>query len=277
MNTFRRRQVIQCNEMGKLAELKWTGFWNWSPENTVDRFFKIPRVWLLFGLVCLFSSCSLKIYGPNHQIVPALKQLGDVELQGGLGVGEEVEFTDLSLAIAVHEHWTLVAKGNYARDKRNNNSTLSGQGYLGEVALARNWWISPNTFLQLQAGTGFGHQYHLSENSGSISFPWNRIYLQPALKYAGDLLELAISSRMGRLQFGRAMYGLDYPAQEGFPGLREQLPNRQVWMIEPALTLSVGSEKVKLYAQGSLAYYSRRFPAEDFFLGIGIVVHLPSK
>ncbi len=246
-------------------------------QKNLQTVFRQTRLWLNVVIGLFLSSCSLKIYSPNQQFVPALKQTGDVELQGGLGVTEELQFTEVSFAMAVHQDWALIAKGSYAQDKRETNSSRTGYGYLGETALARSWWIASNVMVQLQASAGFGRQYHLSDLSGSTSFKWNRYFLQTAFKYYGQLLEITMSSRFGQLQFGRELYALDYPKPEGMPTLREQLPNRQLWLFEPALTLGLGYKNIKFYTQACYAIYSRRFPAEDVYFGLGLTVRLPSR
>lgn len=140
----------------------------------------------------------------------------------------------------------------------------------------RNWWVNSICLFQLQGGVGYGVQQHRSYSTGSSSFEWYRVYLQPAFKLTGKHVDLAISTRFGQAGFGSGVYGLDVP-NEGIQPLSEKLANRRLLIMEPALTFGFGYKNLRANLQGGFAVYNRSFPAGHLYFGIGITARLPYK
>lgn len=231
-------------------------------------------------------ACSLKVYGPNYQFVPAHQALGDIEMQGGVGYGDEVQFVDFSFAAGLSQNWGLLFKGSLASEKNinNNNSsssssrTYTGNSQLGEVGLAYNWWWNEQSFFQLQSGFGVGSQFHNPAQGSTRNIDWHRFYVQPAYMHSNGFVDISFSVRACMVGFDRNLIALRLENEfNNDPDKLLSNASRQVFSIEPAVTLGIGYKSVRWYFQTSLAHYSKDFPAESIYIGTGLQLRLHSR
>lgn len=239
-------------------------------------------VWL--SLLLLLNACSLKVYGPNYQFVPAHQALGDVDMQGGVGAADEVQFVDFSFAAGLNNNWGVLFKGSLASERNKSNNTNSssarytGNSQLGELGLAYNWWWNEKSFFQLQSGLGIGRQFHNPANGSSRNIDWHRIYIQPAYMHTNGFVDVTFSIRACMIGFDRNLIALRLENEySNDPDKLLSNASRQLYSIEPAVSLGIGYKSVRWYLQTSLAYYSKDFPAEQIYIGTGLQLRLRSR
>ena len=207
---------------------------------------------LIISIAALVTSCSPLFYSPNTQNVPLISEKGDnkltiagfanqVELQGAYGL------TD---AIAIQVNSGLFIPG----DLDNGNG---GSGKFLELGAGYFTPIQENFVFETYGLIGFGtmeNHFPTSANVGStgdISANIIRIGIQPNFGYKSKNFEVALSSRIVNLMYNNIKGDLMYSSVSQFDYLTE---NKSNFLLEPAITVRGGLEKIKLQLQYGYSY-----------------------
>lgn len=226
---------------------------------------------LLAGLTT-FYSCSPTFYSPNAQHVPLLSQKGETALTLA-GNGNQVEFHG---AYALTDHFALKANAGWfiPRDLDNGNG---GSGKLVELGGGYFQPIHDNWIFEAYGQIGFGgFENHLPSTSvdypntkGNISANMLRIGIQPNFGYKSKYFTAALSARIANLSYSKIEGDLIFDNINQANFLKD---NNSYYLLEPALTVSGGLEKIKLQWQYgySLNLTNSNFKQENLFLTIGL-------
>ena len=221
-----------------------------------------------FGLV----SCSPKFYTPNTQNVPLISEKGETSLTLS-GNDNQVEFQG---AYGIGKNIAIKANGGLfiPSDLDNGNG---GSGKFIEVGAGYFIPITPNWVFETYGIVGFGSfENHLpstkNENpltNGDISANILRIGIQPNFGYKTKYFSAAISSRIVNLSYNNIKGDLIYDNTNQTSYLDDNSSN---FLIEPAITIRGGFEKLKLQMQYG---YSANLTNSDFrqdksFLTLGL-------
>lgn len=228
---------------------------------------------IIVGLLAL-TSCSPKYYVANTQNVPLLSERGEIDLNL-TGNGDKVEFQG---AYAVTDHFGLQANGGvFIPSNLDNGNGGSGKfielggGYFTKLNASENW------IFETYGLAGFGTmENHLPstledypQTTGKINANLLRLGIQPSVGYKTEHFVIALSSRFVHLSYDKISGNLNYNGKDQSEYLRENSSNV---LIEPALTIRGGFEKVKLQLQYGYSFNVTdvNFRQEKPFLSIGL-------
>lgn len=229
--------------------------------------------YLFIGVLALtLSSCSTKFYVPNTQNVPIIDSRGQTNLTLA-GNGNQVEFqgayglTD-GLAMQVNGDWVIPP------DLENGSG---GSGRFVEGGLGYFKRISKDFLFDTYALAGFGNMENHFPTSGLpnptpagiISANLNRFSLQPGLSFRRKYFSITGSARVSSLNFTsiEGNLTLDNIDQVAYLG-----SNKSNFLVEPALTIRGGVEKIKLQLQvlHSFNLSHSDFRQDDGLVSIGL-------
>lgn len=207
---------------------------------------------ILFG--CLFSvGCNPKYYSPNTQNVPLISEKGETNLTLS-GSGNQAEF---QVAYGLSGNFAFQANGGLflPPDLDNGNG---GSGNFFELGGGYFKPVGEKFVFETYGIVGFGSmENHLPstvtaspQTKGDISAKILRFGIQPNFGYKSKSFSAAISSRIVSLNYNSVEGDLIFDGVNQINYLEE---NKSNFLIEPALTIKFGLEKVKLQFQYGLS------------------------
>lgn len=224
------------------------------------------------ALVTLLAGCNPKYYTPNTQNVPLIEKQGQTNLTVS-GNGNQVEFQG---AYGVSDGLAIMANGGLfiPGDLDNGNG---GSGSFGEFGLGYFVPMENNMVFETYGLVGIGSvENHFpgsvsegGSGTGDIKANILRVGIQPNLGYKSGNFSAAISTRLAMLTYSGAEGDLIFEGQNQVDYLNDNSSN---FLIEPALTLRGGLEKVKLQVQlgYSLNATNSDFRQDQGFVTVGI-------
>lgn len=228
---------------------------------------------LIFLLVGLgFASCNPKFYTPNTQNVPLISEKGETNLTLS-GNGNQVEFQG---AFGVTENIAVQANGGLfiPSDLDNGNG---GSGKFIEVGGGYFRPITENWVFESYGIVGLGSfENHLPstkdqhpETKGDLSANILRVGVQPNFGYKSKYFSAAVSSRIVNLSYSKIEGDLIFEDQ---PQTNYLTNHSSHFLIEPALTIRGGVEKIKLQLQFGYSFNlsNKNFRQDPSFLTLGL-------
>jgi len=219
-----------------------------------------------------FVSCNPKFYTPNTHNVPLITEKGESNLTLS-GNGNQVEFQG---AYGISEHIALKAYGGLFIPSDLDN----GDGGSGKFLEIGGGYFKPmhnNFVFETYAIIGLGSfENHLPsttnsnpQTKGDISANILRIGIQPNFGYKTKHFSAAISSRLVNLTYNKIKGDLIFEDVNQLAYLKENSSN---FLLEPALTLRGGFEKIKVQLQYgySLNLSNTDFRQDNKYLTIGL-------
>lgn len=220
----------------------------------------------------LFTSCSPKFYTPNTQNVPLISEKGETNLTLS-GNGNQVEFQG---AYGVTTNIAIKTNGGLfiPSDLDNGNG---GSGKFIEFGGGYFKPINENFVFETYGIMGFGSfENHLPsttndypQTKGDISANIFRIGIQPNFGYKSKYVSAAVSSRFVNLSYSKITGDLIFEDVNQPDYLNGNSSN---FLIEPALTIKGGLEKVKLQFQYGYSFNlsNSDFRQDNSFLTISL-------
>lgn len=195
------------------------------------------------------AGCNPKFYTPNTQNVPLISEKGETNLVLS-GNGNQLE---LQAAYGLTEKIALKANGGLFFPPEVNNGN-GGSGKFIELGAGYFKPINTNFVFETYAIVGFGSvENHLPstiaanpQTTGDISASIFRYGLQPNFGYKSENFSAAVSSRFVNLVYSDIKGDLIFENANQVNYLKDHASN---FLIEPAITLKGGFEKVKLQVQ----------------------------
>ena len=216
--------------------------------------------------VTVITSCSPKYYVPNTQNVPLISERGETNLTLS-GNGNQVEFQG---AYGVSDNIALQANAGLfiPVDLENGDG---GSGKFIEIGGGYYKPIMENWIFEVYgiAGIGSFENHFPSTLTGDISCNIFRICIQPDFGYKSKYFSAAISSRIVNLSYNNINGDLIFNGTEQHVYLTD---NASHFLLEPALTVKAGVEKVKLQIQYgySLNLSNPEFSQDKTYLTFGL-------
>ncbi len=197
----------------------------------------------------MLTGCNPKYYSPNTQNVPLLEKKGETNLTLS-GNGNQVEFQG---AYALTDGLGIMANGGLFIPKDYDNGN-GGSGNFGEIGLGYYAPLENNMIFETYGLLGMGSvENHLpgslEENStlsGDIRADVIRVGIQPNIGYKFDMFSVALSSRFSMLNYSGIEGDLVFDRENQVDYLNANSSN---FLIEPAITMRAGLEKIKLQLQ----------------------------
>lgn len=227
---------------------------------------------LLAALTLFFGACSPNYYLPTTQNVPMIKAQGEsnilvagnanqVELQGAYGISDQL---------------ALQLNGGLIIPKNEDNGN-GGEGKMIELGLGYYTNISESFLFDVYALAGVGSlENHfpttLPDNpgtTGKITAGISRFGIQPGISYHSTYFSVSASARLASLNYANVEGNLIFDSEDQVAYLKD---NKSSFLIEPALTLRAGLERIKLQIQlmKSINASNSDFKQDDTMLSIGL-------
>ncbi len=229
---------------------------------------KLPRVCrirvlnLFSIIVYLASSCAPIYYAPNAHNVPLFKEKNDLRVSAHYSIGEDIKAIELQTAYAFDSAFSIQLNGMRTIDNEKAYGAYIDVA-LGHFKPLPNGWV-----FEIYAGFGSGKvnwQYGDSySNNFGLDNPRSRVkfskfFLQPSIGYAGTNLNFAFSYKIGFLSYNNLLTNI--PSDQWMNYDLPLINGSSYLMSEPALTLRLGEELIKLHAQLG---YSTNLQNNDF-------------
>jgi hypothetical protein len=216
--------------------------------------------------------CSPKYYTANTQNVPLISEKGETNLTLS-GNGNQVEFQG---AYGVTSGFAVQVNGGLFIPEDHDNGD-GGSGKFFEVGAGYFKPVTEKFVFELYGLAGTGSiENHLESTAasapgtqGDISANVFRYGIQPNFGYKSKYFSAALSSRIVNLRYSNIEGDLIFNGEDEVAYLRA---NDSHFLIEPAVTLRAGVEKVKLQLQIGYSYNvtTENFRQNDGFITIGL-------
>jgi hypothetical protein len=230
-------------------------------------------------MAAIMASCSPKYYTPNTQNVPLISQKGETNLSLS-GNDSQVEFQG---AYGIAPGFAIQVNTGLFIPKDLDNGD-GGSGKFFEAGPGYFKPISENFVFEFYGLVGAGSvENHLPSTAnsnpgtkGDISANVFRYGVQPNFGYKSKYFSAAISSRIVNLRYSNIDGDLVYNGEDAVTYLQD---NDSHVLIEPALTLRGGVEKIKLQLQVgySLNVTKENFRQDDSFITFGLNFNFADK
>ena len=228
---------------------------------------------LFMIMLCITSiACSPKFYTPNTQNTPMLQNKGQASATLA-GNGNQVE---LQGAYAATDHIGIQVNGAayIPKDQDNGNG---GSGKLIEVGAGYFTPLSDKVSFETYGLIGFGsfENYLPStfdanpETSANIEGKIMRYGIQPGINYQTNSFGIGLSSRITQLSYSDIKGDLIFGNVDQVSFLQDR---KSSLMVEPALTIRGGTERIKLQLQlvTSINISHEDFRQDDGTLTLGL-------
>lgn len=195
------------------------------------------------------TACNPKFYSPDTQNVPLISQMGETNLSIA-GNGNQVEFQG---AYGAGSNFGIKANGSFFIPQDVDNGD-GGSGKFFEAGAGYFKPLSGNFVFETYGIVGFGTvENHFPSSvaaspstTGDVSANVLRYGIQPAIGYKSAHFSAALSSRIVNLNYSKIEGDLVYNGTNQ-PQYLEN--NKSNFLIEPAITIRGGFEKIKLQLQ----------------------------
>lgn len=216
---------------------------------------------IIIAIAIVAFGCSPKYYSPNTQNVPLLSEQGEVNLSLA-GNGNQVEFQG---AYAAGEHFALQANGGLFIPEDLDNGD-GGSGRFIELGAGYYTPVAERFVFELYGLAGTGNvendlRSRATTNpntTGVISANIFRAGIQPNFGFKSKYFTAAVSSRIAHLSYSNIDGDLMYESVDQVTYLRN---NNSNFLIEPAITMKAGLERIKFQLQVG---HSFNLSNEDF-------------
>lgn len=223
--------------------------------------------------LCLFSiGCSPKFYTPNTQNTPMLQRQGQANASVA-GNGNQVE---LQGAYAATDHIGVQLNGGLFIPKDTDDGN-GGSGNFIELGVGYYTSLSDKISFETYGLFGTGSfENHLPttlgtnpETLGEIEATLTRIGIQPGINYQSRSFGIGLSSRLSQLSYSDVKGDLIFGGKDQVQYLED---NNSNLLIEPALTLRGGTERLKVQLQiiASMNTTTSDFRQDDGTMTIGL-------
>ncbi|MDD4149224.1 MAG: hypothetical protein PHE33_04285 [Bacteroidales bacterium] len=227
---------------------------------------------ILLVMAVAFVSCNPKFYTPNTQNVPLITEKGEtnltlsgnfnqVEFQGAYGLFENIAIkTNAGLFIPSDLENGNGGSGKFIEFGGGYFKPLNNNFVFETYAI-----IGLGTFENHFPSTMDSHPQTLGDISANIL----RIGIQPNFGYKSKYFSVALSSRIVNLSYSNISGDLIFEDANQLAYLKDNPSN---YLLEPALTIKAGFEKLKLQVQYgySLNLSNTDFKQDKTFLTIGL-------
>lgn len=235
----------------------------------------LQKLLLPCSVLLIASGCTTTYYIPNTQNVPVIDAKGVTSLDLA-GTGNQVEF---QAAYGITEALAIQANGAwYIPNDADNGNGGSGSLYEGGIGYYKN--LSENWLFDTYALVGAGRvENHFPSTLPTVPVTTGRIEasalrygLQPSITYRTPYFSVSGSVRATQLSYSN-ISGSVY--LDGLQQERYLADNNSQFLLEPALTLSGGLERVKLQLQllQSINLTNSEFKQDNTLLSVGLNFH----
>ncbi len=221
---------------------------------------------ILFIITILTLGCGPEYYVPNSQNIPIMKSKSQTNLGIGYNESEYTRGLELQAAHAVTNHFALQLNGDWIKSDASDD--LKATGRMLEVGAGYFKNVARNFTFETYGLLCFG-KVELENNTSetnNFSAKFNRVGIQPSLSYSRKHFSTSLSSRIVHLKYK----DINGSSNDFDPDYLKN--NNTYWLLEPALTIQVGSENLKFQLQYVYSYNltNPSFEQETDIISLGI-------
>lgn len=216
----------------------------------------------LIAVITTMSSCLHYYYVQNAHNVPFFREKNEYRLSAFGGFGDESASVELQGAWSAGKRFAL--SGNFMTAFKGSDSGgeySKGSGTYFDISPGFYIPAGEHFVFETYAGAGLASEtHHYSSydsyigdivDGGSASLAFNKLFLQPSIGFSIDWFDIAFSSRASRICFTK----VEDNSIDGEPFGLDMLQETPVYfLLEPAITIRVGLEKVKVHFQYAYNY-----------------------
>ena len=232
-----------------------------------------PAKFTLYSVALLFlSSCTTTYYIPNTQNVPVIDKKGGTTVNLA-GNGNQVEF---QAAYGISDAIAVQANGAWYIPKDQDNGN-GGSGSLYEGGVGYYKALSDKWLFDTYALVGGGHMENhfpstlptVPATTGNIEANALRYGLQPSITFHTPYFSVSGSVRATQLRYSNITGSLFL---DGLVQERYLADNNANFLLEPALTIRGGLERVKVQVQllHSMNLGNSSFKQDNTMLSFGL-------
>lgn len=229
-------------------------------------------------LLIAATGCSPKYYVPNTQNVPAIGAKGEVNFTLAANSNQ----TELQAAVGITDNLAIQLNGGYVPQKSSNGNSGSGKLIEGGLGYYHNFsdnWLFDSYLLAGGGTVENSFPSTVSDNprtTGDISANIFRVGIQPGLTFRKRFFTMTGSARISSLNYWDIDGNLVFEGDNQQAYLRN---NNSNFLIEPALTLRTGFERVKFQLQvmRSFNLTNPGFKQDNTLVSVGVNLHFGGK
>lgn len=228
-------------------------------------------------LAVIFEGCSHCYHVSQVQNVPLFQEEKEVQISGSFGMGEYTTSWEAQLAGSPARHLGIMGSFMYAHGG-NVSGNNYGNGFSLEAATGYYKPIRKYAVFEIYGGAGYCIQHHEysdffdSSSAGSADLQSGKLFLQPSFGFTARIIDIAVSTRLSSVGFF------------GMSGIMDEklvyLSTNRLTLFEPAITLRLGGEHVKVQAQfisSNLLNNDTYFLNEAFHISLGLHIGFSGK
>lgn len=217
---------------------------------------KTILIYSILGFIIFLSSCRARFYTANRHPVPLFRQEGEIYIDGSTNLFNKLDFTAgmaLDKNIGAYLGYSGAAQ-SFGSDSTGNNTRYRYSGNM--VNLGVGYFVNQEqsqTFrFDIYGDFAYGTFRNRASgyNNGQFNGNYTRLGIMPSIGYRSenDKFLFAYSARVSQLKFMNAKvtdsstWRIDIDRLNYAPSYM---------MLEHALTLRFGSDKVKFQVQGA--------------------------
>ena len=202
---------------------------------------------------------------PNAQNVPLFKEKNEYRLFGATKNKKEsndfliahvpFSITEIQAAYSVTDKIGIMAKFITAKagDFKNHKNDWGKAKYM-EGAIGYYKPLKKHGLLEMYGGFGTGSQHHQYPYNATSDLSFTKLFVQPSIGYTSKGFDIAFSVRFCNLYFSKINYNDTTISRFHQSEIDQISQNKNLFPVEPALTIRAGIEYVKFQLQ---AVYSR--------------------
>jgi len=242
--------------------------------------YAMKTIFFTLAVILSLLSCSPIYYAPNAHNVPLFKKKNDLRLSAHYSIGEDVKAIELQTAYAFDSSFAIQLNGMRTIDNEK------AYGSYIDVALGHYKNLPNNWVFEVYLGFGSGRvnwQYgdsysnNIGQNNPSSEVKFNKLFLQPSIGYSTLNFTVAFSYRIGVLSY-TSVRVRNAPPSNSYD---LQVLNNSHLMSEPALTLRLGEEQIKIQAQlgysNDLQNESFKYNQDNWNMNFGLYFNIQTK
>ena len=232
----------------------------------------MKNFWIFFTIAGLgiMQSCA-PVYIPNNTNVPLFTEKGEIQLAAYHGTNG----TDLQAGVSVIDHLAVI--GNFEISSRETEDVEDYHKHrFAEVGIGFYDTFGGKGRYEFYGGYGsgrsetFDYENIFNVNEGRVKGKFDRWFFQGNIGIGNKVFEGALSYRLSYVNF--------YQFEDLTGSVVHDRPLEEL-MMEPAITIKVGGERLKFVSQWGWSFpyddYSR-FDHQPFFWSMGLQGKIPA-
>lgn len=238
------------------------------------------------------GSCTVnQFYAPNTQQVIITREKGEVTGNVALSSGFISQLGEVQGSYSVTRNLSIAGAGFL--NKNTSNTRVAGS-YLkdkvsivyGEAGLNYSWFAEDEVALGVGAWAGKGFSKNDFQDGGIIKNQYTRLGIQPFIGWQDDnnRASISLSARFNMINFNGINYNQganpNFRYTDSYNYLGRLSRDNQIFTVEPAATLRLGSPQIQFQLQASfIARYlvDVDVPRDVINFSAGVFIHLAPR